>query len=84
MTVKPCVVIDLVQLHMNFGQLYALWIQKSLSQSAGAGMSLHLQPLQQRYCENLGSPASVCVMRHHYSVMYMQSLYTIDDLIAVG
>ena len=46
--------------------------------------SLQFQPLQQCYCENSGSPASVCVMRRHYSITYTQSLHAINGLLAVG
>ena len=35
------------------------------------------------YGENSGSPASVCIIRRHYSIMYMQSLYAINGLLAV-
>ena len=42
------------------------------------------QPLQRCYCENSGSPASTCVMRHHYSIMYTRSLHAINGLLAMG
>ena len=47
-------------------------------------MSLHLQPLQECYCETSGSPASTCVMRRHYSIMYTQSLHATNGLLAVA
>ena len=46
--------------------------------------SLRLQHLQRCYCENSRSPASTCVMRHHYSITYTQSVHGINDLIALG
>ena len=46
--------------------------------------SFHLQPLQLCYCEYSGSPASACVMRRHYWVMYTESLNAVNGLIAVG
>ena len=46
--------------------------------------SFHLQSLQRCYCVNSGSPASACVMWRHYSITYLQSLHTINGLIAVG
>ena len=46
--------------------------------------SLHLQSLQRSCCENSGSPASSYVMRRHHSTTYMQSLHTINGLLAVG
>ena len=36
------------------------------------------------YCESSGSPGSACVMRHHCSIAYTQSLYAIISLLAVG
>ena len=57
---------------------------KRTSQSAGAGISFHFQPLQRCYCENSGSPASACVIRRHYSITYTQSFHAINGLLAVG
>ena len=89
LTVEPCVAVGLVQLTMNLDLRYDLCIQKLLSKT-----ELHsrrvleyeppLQPLQRCYCDNSESLASACVMRHHYSITYMQSLHAINDLIAVG
>ena len=80
--------IDLVQLPMNFDRRYALCIKKLYHRShftvdGSWNKSLHLQPLQQCYFENSGSLASACVMRRHYSSMYMQSRHTISGLLAV-
>ena len=87
--VEPCVAIDLAQLTMNFHRLYALYIQKLYHRphcrvGGSRNKSLHLQPLQQCYYKNLGSPASACVMRRHYSITYTQSLDAINCLIAEG
>ena len=46
--------------------------------------SHHLQPLQRCCCEHSRSPASACVMRRYYSIMYTQSLHAINGLLAVG
>ena len=64
---------------MNFDQRCALYIQNlhdrpHFTVGGWWNKSLHLQPLQRCYCENLGSPASACVMRRHYSMAYTQSL----------
>ena len=89
LTVEQCVAIDLAQLMMNFDRRYALCIQKLYQRSHFTvgrcwNKSFHLQPLQRRYCENSGSPASACVMWRHYSITYMQSLHALNGLIAVG
>ena len=64
---------------MNFDWHCALCIQKlyhrHISQLGGAETS---------YCENSGSPASSCIMRRHYSIMYTQLLNAINGLLAVG
>ena len=46
--------------------------------------SLHLEPLQRCYCENLGSPTSACVMQVITLITYMQLLHTINGSLAVG
>ena len=89
MTVELCVAIDLAQLTMNFDRRYALCIQKLYCKLHFTvrrcwNKILHLQLLQQCYCDNSGSPTSVCVMRCHYSITYTQSLHTIIGLVAVG
>ena len=78
----------LAKLAMNFDRRWALCIQKlycrpHFTVSRSWNKSLHLQPLQWCYFENLGSPACACVMRHYYSITYMQSLHAINGLIAV-
>ena len=81
--------IELAQLMINFDWCYALCIQKLYHRThftAGRGWnkSLHLQPLQWCYCENSGNCANACVMWHHHSITYMQSLHTINGLLTVG
>ena len=71
-----------------FDRRCSLFIQelyhRCTSQSAGAGINLHLQPLQRCYFENSESSASACVMRRHYSIMYTEKLHAINGLLAVG
>ena len=81
--------IDLAQLTMNFDRRYALCFQKLYHRShftvGGCwNKSIHLKPLQRYYCENSESPASACVIRRHYSIMYTESLHVITGLLAVG
>ena len=81
--------IDLAKMTMNFDRRYALYIQKLYHRphfTVGLcwNKSLHLQPLQLRYCENSGNTAGACVMRRDYSIMYMQSFHSINGLMAVG
>ena len=83
MTVKPCVVIDLAQLTMNFDRRYALCIQKFYHKPHFTvgwfwNKSHDLQPLQRCYCENSGGPSCDVI-----TLTYMQSLYTINGLIAL-
>ena len=89
LTIEPYAAIDLAQPMINFDWCYGLCIQKlyhRLHFTVGRcwNKSLHLQPLQRCYCECSGSPASACVMRRNYSIMYMQSLHAMNDLITVG
>ena len=74
---------------MSFDRYYALCIQKlyhTHNYTVGGcwNKSLHLQPLQRRYCENSGGPASARVVRRYYCITYTQSLYAIIGSIAVG
>ena len=66
---NPCALLCVL---VSVAMLYALKkiITNLTSQSAGVGISLQLQPLQRCYCENSGSPASVCLVRRHYSTTY--------------
>ena len=75
--------VDLAQLTMNFDQRYALCVHKlyhrpHFTVGGSLNKSLHLQPLQWCYCENLGSLASACVMLHRYSIMYKWETYFVD------
>ena len=77
-------VIDLAQLTMNFDRRCAFYIQNLYHRphfTVGGcwKKSLHLQPLQRCFCENLGSPTSSFVIRHHYFITYMQSLHEINS-----
>ena len=79
----------MAQLTMNFDRRYALCILKLYHRphfTVGGcwNKSLHLKPLQRCYCENSGSTTSACIMRRHYSITYMQSLHSINGLLAVG
>ena len=79
----------LAQLTMNVDRRYALCIQKIYHRphfTVGGcwNKSLHHQPLKRCYCENSGSPASACAMRHHYFITYTQSLNAGNGLLAVG
>ena len=70
---------------MNLDRRYALCIQKLYHSShftvgGSWNKSLHLQPLQRCYCEDSESPASACVMRHHYCITYTQSLHASSSL----
>ena len=61
----------LAWLMMNFDWRYVLCIQKLYHRpyfKVGRrwNKSLLLQPLQRCFCENTRSPASACVMQHHY------------------
>ena len=71
--------IDLAKMTMNFDRRYALYIQKLYHRphfTVGLcwNKSLHLQPLQLRYCENSGNTAGACVMRRDYPVHAVVSL----------
>ena len=73
---------------MNFDQCLfcALknFITDCISQSTGTGIRVSIfNRCNDATVRTLGSPTSACVIRHHYSVTYTQSLHTINGLIAV-
>ena len=76
--------IYLAQLTMNFDRRCIEKLGPHFTVYGCWNKSLHLQPLQLCYCENSESSVNACVMRRHYSITYMQSLYAINGLIPVG